>query len=239
MPEGRVAQVTPQLLRRELQSAGIAVDAEANARLVHYIQLLAKWNARYNLTGVRDPSAMVSRHVVDSAVVLPFVSGTRVLDVGTGAGLPGLILAVLQPELHCVLLDISAKRLRFCVQAVAELRVRNVEIVRSRIEHYAAHARFSTVVARAFGTLNAVWESTGRLLLSDGRLVVMKGRYPRQELEALGPTRARTRVVPLDIPGSSGQRHVVIITGSEENLGDGDLRCSGGVATLPAVGEVG
>ena len=139
----------------------------------------------------------------------------------SGAGLPGIILAVLQPELHCVLLDSSAKRLRFCVQAVAELRLRNVEIVRSRIEHYACDRRFSTVIARAFSALNAIRQASGRLLLSRGRLLVMKGRYPTRELEELGPFRARARVVPLTIPGSSASRHLVIIPASAGDLCDG------------------
>jgi 16S rRNA (guanine527-N7)-methyltransferase len=207
--------------------------------LVRYLQLLARWNASYNLTAVRDPLAMVSRHVIDSAVVLPFVHGRRVLDVGTGAGLPGLILAVLRPELHCVLLDSSAKRLRFCIQAVAELRVRNVEIVRSRIEHYVSDARFSTVIARAFGTLNTIWQSSARVLLRDGRLLVMKGRYPMRELEELGPIRARARVVPLAIPGSSAPRHLVIIPASAGDVSDGSALCSDGVAIVPTAGEAG
>ena len=138
----------------ELQRAKVAAGEQAKSQLVRYLELLAKWNAKYSLTGVSDPLAMVSRHVIDSAAVLPFVHGGRVLDVGTGSGLPGFVIAILRPELRCVLLDSRAKSVRFCVQAVAELGLCNVELVCSRVERYATEGGFDTVIARAVGSLD-------------------------------------------------------------------------------------
>ena len=195
-----------------LSDMGLALDAERRARLVAYLRLLHRWNRVYNLSAVRCPADMVRRHVHDSLTLLPFLQGRTLLDVGSGAGLPGVVLAIARSDLRCVLLDSAAKRIRFLVQCVAELGLENAEPVRARIEGWRDARRFSTVVSRATLALADLWRASEPLLEPDGRALGMRMAAPEEaELAALERRGAKCRVVACRVPALPGPRHVVVM----------------------------
>nr|VFJ93367.1 MAG: 16S rRNA (guanine527-N7)-methyltransferase [Candidatus Kentron sp. LFY] len=177
-----------QSVRQCLGQTSFAPEEETCHALVRYVGLLARWNRAYNLTSVRDPVEMVQRHVLDCLVVAPYIRGTRLLDLGTGAGLPGVVLAIARPDVHCVLLDGNGKKTRFCTQVVTELRLPNVEVVHMRAEKYAPESPFTTVTARAFGPLSVLRGHAARLLAQGGRLLAMKGTMKEimKEIDGIG-----------------------------------------------------
>jgi 16S rRNA (guanine527-N7)-methyltransferase len=198
------------LLATGLHELQLTLPAAEQVRLLDYVELLAKWNQAYNLTAVRDPVEMVTRHLLDSLAIAPFLCGGRVLDVGSGAGLPGIPLALTFPERQFVLLDSNGKKTRFMVQAVATLGLLNVEIVPARVEDYRPAEPFATVVSRAFASLTDFLRLTGQLCAPDGCWLAMKGEAPETELQALPPgLTAQVRV--LRVPGLDAQRCVVQI----------------------------
>ena len=208
-------QISTEQLRLPLDEGlaamGIDLDAIARERLLGLLGLLGKWNKAYNLTAVRDPLAMVPKHLLDSLSLLPDLQGETVLDVGTGAGFPGLPLAIARPALNFTLLDSALKRVRFVRQAALELGLENVEVVQSRIEDYRPGRRFDTVTCRAFSSLGAFVEAAGGLVAPGGRLVAMKGRYPEDEL-AECPRDWRLREArPVSVPGLDAERHQLIL----------------------------
>lgn len=180
----------------------------AVVRLEAYLALLERWNRAYNLTAVRDPEAMVIRHILDSLSILPWVEGPRVLDVGSGAGLPGIPLALARPDFTFCLLDSNGKRTRFMTQALNELGLTNVQVVRSRVEDYRPEALFNSVVARAFATLAAMAADAGRLCAPGGRLLAMKGVFPEEELARLPMGYQVVDVYPLRVPRLAAERHL-------------------------------
>lgn len=188
---------------------GVRLPAEAADRLGAYLSLLERWNRAYNLTAVRDPEAMVVRHVLDSLSILPWLRGPRVLDVGSGAGLPGIPLAIARPEHEFCLLDSNGKRTRFLIQVAAELRLGNAEVVRGRVEDYRPKAPFDSVVSRAFATLAALVADAGRLCVPGGRLLAMKGVFPDDELARLPSGYSVVGVYPLRVPSLDAERHLV------------------------------
>lgn len=214
---GGAPDIDAELLRRRLD-AGLAamavdLDEQARGRLVAYLRLLAHWNRAYNLTAVRHPLEMIHRHVLDSLSVMPYVRAGRCLDVGSGAGLPGLVLAAARPGIPWVLLDSNAKKCRFLNQARVELRLGNVQVERSRIEDFHPGERFSTIICRALSNLADFVAGAGHLLAPGGCLLAMKGRNPDRELSALGTLGEQAEVVPVRLPGlEDGQRHLVIVT---------------------------
>lgn len=198
-----------------LLSTGLAelgLPATLNAPLLAYLKLLDKWSGAYNLTAVREPSAMVTHHVLDSLVVRPWLKGPRVIDVGSGAGIPGIPLAFACPDLQFVLLDSNAKKTRFITQATHELKLPNVSVERARSEDYRPAQPFDTVISRAFASLAQMVEMTQHLCASDGVFVAMKGIHPREELAALPVQFKVERVEPLNVPGLNAERHAVVIT---------------------------
>ncbi|MGI9330514.1 MAG: 16S rRNA (guanine(527)-N(7))-methyltransferase RsmG [Gammaproteobacteria bacterium] len=197
-------------LRSGLLTLGDEVSAEQVEHLSGFLQLLAKWNRAFNLTAVRDANDMVVRHILDSLAVRVFLQGRTVLDVGTGAGLPGIPLAVMEPHRAFTLLDSGGKKIRFLRHVLAELQLGNVEVVHSRVEAYTPEHGYDTVICRAFSSLGDFVSACGRLTTEDGRLLAMKGRYPDQELTELAPPWS-TRCEPLRVPGLDGQRHAVLI----------------------------
>lgn len=206
------AHTPEQRLAAGIAQLGLEVPPEARARLLAYVALLAKWNRVYNLTAVRKPEEMIPRHILDSLAVAPFVHGTRVLDVGTGAGLPGIPLAVVLPDRHFVLLDSSAKKIRFVTQAIAELGLANAQAVQSRVQDFRPVRLFDTVVSRAFASIASMVEAAAHLCSEQGRLLAMKGAYPQAELEAVPAGFKITDVQALRVPGlEDAQRHVVCI----------------------------
>ncbi len=187
----------------------IPLPVDASRRLTNYLTLLERWNRAYNLTAVRDPAAMVVRHLLDSLSILPWLQGPKVLDVGSGAGLPGLPLAITRPDCAFCLLDSNGKRTRFLIQAVAELQLPNVSVIRSRVEDYQPATRFNSVVSRAFATLADMAANAGRLCAPDGRLLAMKGVFPDDELARLPPGYIVVGVYPLHVPHLEAERHLV------------------------------
>ncbi len=209
--------IDAQALRRRLDaglaSMAVDLDEQARGRLITYLRLLQRWNRTYNLTAVRDPLEMIHRHVLDSLTVMPYLRAPRCLDVGSGAGLPGLVLAVAHPELSWVLLDSNAKKCRFLSQAQMELGLDNVQVERSRVEDFHPGARFSTIISRALSNLADFVTGASHLLAPGGCLLAMKGRNPERELSTLGKLGEQAEVVRLRLPGlEDGQRHLVIVT---------------------------
>lgn len=189
------------------------LDGAARAKLIAYVTLLARWNRAYNLTAVRDPSDMIARHVLDCLAVLPHLHGARLLDVGSGAGLPGMVLAVARPELSWVLLDANAKKHRFLTRACVELGLENVQLMRARVEDFHPATRFSTIISRALASAAELVATTRRLLEPGGRVLAMKGRFPARELAAFDGMADRVEVVPLRVPGlEHEERHLVVVT---------------------------
>ncbi len=195
-----------------VERLGLPLPNGSVVRLAAYLALLERWNRAYNLTAVRDPDAMVVRHLLDSLSILPWIEGPRVLDVGSGAGLPGIPLAIARPEVTFCLLDSNGKRTRFLNQVVAELQLNNVEVVRSRVEDYQPDTLFSSVASRAFATLTELLANAGRLCALDGRLLAMKGVFPDDELARLPPDYVLVGVYPLHVPNLEAERCLVHLT---------------------------
>lgn len=181
----------------------------AIAPLAGYVALLARWNRVYNLTSVRQPEDMVFRHILDSVAVLPWLCGPRVLDVGSGAGLPGIPLAIVRPDCQFYLLDSNGKRTRFMQQAVTELGLTNVQVVQARVEAYRPAELFDSILSRAFATLADMLHGAGHLCAPGGRLLALKGVYPDDELAAVPADYAVIGVQRLAVPGLTAERHVV------------------------------
>lgn len=177
--------------------------------LADYLELLAKWNRTYNLTAVREPEEMVPRHVMDSLAVLPFIGEERTLDVGTGPGLPGLLLAMARPGQRFVLLDSSGKKTRFVAHAATRLGLGNVEVVQARAESHRDEEGFAVVMSRAFASVGEFIRLAGHLARRDGRLLAMKGAFPEAELAGLPAGWALQAVHKLTVPGLSGRRHLL------------------------------
>ncbi len=198
----------------QLEAGLVAMEIElppaARKRLIDYLALLFKWNRAYNLTAVRDPRVAVSRQLLDSLSILPLVSGRRLLDVGSGAGLPGLSLAIARPAWEVTLLDSNAKKVRFLRQVKLELGLGNLEVVQARVEEYRHEPLFDTITSRAFATLAQMVDLSRHLLAPVGCWLAMKGRFPREELAAL-PSGFAFEVLPLRVPGEKGERHAVRI----------------------------
>ena len=193
------------------QLSAADIGAGQQAKLLAYIDLLARWNRSYNLTAIRDPAEMISRHLLDSLSVLPWISGLRLLDAGTGAGLPGVPLAIARPHMRIILLDSTGKKVRFLNHVARELRLENVSPVQERLEAYQPEAAFDAIISRAFATLTSFAEAA-RHLAGTARLLAMKGRYPADELDTLPGWVRVESVEKLGVPGLQEDRHLVIMS---------------------------
>ena len=187
------------------------LDTGQVTQLLAYLELLCRWNRTYNLTAIRDPAGMITRHLLDSLSILPWVSGPRLLDAGTGGGLPGVPLAIARPELGVTLLDSSGKKVRFLNHLRRELSLPNVHPVQARLEEYESGTEFDTIVSRAFASLAAFAEAA-RHLAGNARLLAMKGRFPAAELDALPGWVQLHSVEKLEVPGLQEDRHLVIMS---------------------------
>jgi len=199
-------------LNRGARQMGVDFTAVQAQALVNYLTLLCKWNRAYNLTAIRDVNEMVSRQLLDSLSILPFVKGPKVLDVGTGPGLPGIPLSVMLPESVFTLLDSNGKKTRFVRQCITELSLANVDVINGRVESEQEAMGFYTITSRAFSSLIKFVEVASNLLHPDGRMVAMKGTLPDDEIEQLRQLGHETESHVLQVPGTAGQRHVVIIS---------------------------
>ena len=180
-------------------------------QMLAYHALIMKWNKAYNLTAVRDPQEMIHRHLVDSMTIIPYLTGERLLDVGCGAGLPGLVIAIARPELQVTLLDSNGKKTRFCQQVKTELKLDNVTVVHSRLEAYDPQVKHDGITSRAFTTLRDMTEKSVSCCALGGYYFAMKGVYPTEELAELPTNIEMAQVIPIDAPGQTGQRHLVVL----------------------------
>lgn len=201
-----------QRLRSGLEELAVAdLDDQQVAALLRYVDLLTHWNRSYNLTAVRDPAAMVTHHLLDSLAVLPWLRGRRLLDSGSGAGLPGVPLAVARPRMAVTLLDSVGKKVRFLNQVCRELGLANAEPVRGRLESYQPGSPFDAIISRAFASL-AAFAAAARHLAGAAPLLAMKGRYPERELRELPDWVRVHSVEELRVPGLQAERHLVIMS---------------------------
>ncbi|KAA3633497.1 MAG: 16S rRNA (guanine(527)-N(7))-methyltransferase RsmG [Proteobacteria bacterium] len=201
-----------QRLEHGVSRLGLDIGEAAMDSIRVHLDLLTKWNRAYNLTAIDDPSRAVAAHVLDSLAVCAHLEGQRVIDVGTGAGFPGLPLAFARSELDFVLLDSRGKKIRFVEAVIRATGAANVETVQERVERYPGNDKFDTLVARAFSSLVQLYQGSRHLLGPRARILAMKGEYPDDELRALGAVATlRCEVVPLDVPYLDAARHLVII----------------------------
>jgi len=199
------------LLCQGLPELGIPADEALVDAFASFIRLLAKWNQAWNLTSIRDPLDMVPLHILDSLTARPFLEGQRILDVGCGAGLPGIPLALTEATRQFTLVDATLKKITFVRQAIAELKLRNAQAEHTRIEDYHPVAPFDTVICRAFASLPDFIRDAGRLVAPGGQLLAMKGRLPADELAELPAGWAAVAATPVRIPGVAAERHIVQI----------------------------
>lgn len=201
-----------QSLNKGANALGLTLSEPQQQALMAYLELLIKWNKAYNLTAIRDPQQMVALHLLDSLAVHKAVQQAgHIIDVGTGPGLPGLVLAIMNPQKHFTLLDSNGKKTRFLFQARASLGLDNVEIVNERCEAYHPPRPFDMIVSRAFASLADMVQWTQHMRADDGCFLAMKGQFPEQELEELGDDYRLILSQILDVPGVEGQRHLLTL----------------------------
>jgi len=196
-------------LQQGFQLLGLKADERVITTLVSYLALLKKWNSSFNLSGVSDVQTMVSRHLLDSLSLNPYLQGKNFLDVGSGAGLPGIPLAILNPDKHFVLLDSNGKKTRFLFQAKIELGLDNISVENCRIEHYQNEQQIDMVMCRAFSTLEDIVNKLEPIFSSNCKLLAMKGLYPEDEIAQLPTSFEVTQTIELKVPGSDSARHVI------------------------------
>ena len=199
-------------LRAGAAALGLTLDAAQAAALLRLIDLLQAGNARFNMTAIRDREGILAKHLLDSLSVQPWLRGTRIADIGTGAGFPGLPLAIVNPQRQFTLVESTGKKARFVAGTAAELALGNVEVVNLRAEDYRPSAGFDSVLARALASLADFTGYAGHLGAADGRLLAMKGRRPDAELAALPRGFRVLGVHRLEVPGLADERHLVEIT---------------------------
>jgi len=187
------------------------------AQLIDYLGLLAKWNAVYNLTAVRDPAQMVTQHLLDSLAALPaFADAKNILDVGAGGGLPGMVLAIARPDMRVSMIDTVHKKTAFLTQAKAELGLTNVTVHTARVEQLKVAEKFDVITSRAFAELNDFVTWSGHLLKEGGRFIALRGVRPAEEIARLPATWKVTGVQPLNVPGLNAERHLIFIEAEEK-----------------------
>lgn len=198
-------------LESGLQKLSLDLSIQQQDSLIAFIHLIEKWNRSYNLTAVNKLDEMVSLHLLDSLSVIPFIEGESFIDVGTGAGLPGVPLAITFPQCQFTLLDTNGKRTRFLLQAKAELGLDNIQVLKTRAESYQPEKKFDGVFSRAFTSLSDMLQHTQQLCAENGSFYAMKGLYPEKELRELPKGFKVKGSHRLSVPGVEGERHLVVI----------------------------
>lgn len=196
-------------LQRGIAQLGLQITAEQQLKLLEYLALLVKWNKVYNLTAIRSPQQMVSHHLLDSLAVEPYLWPGRWLDVGCGAGLPGVVLAIIHPDWQFTMLDSNSKKTGFVQQAVIELGLQNVSVRCARVEEFQVQEKFDGIISRAFTELGDFLRITRHLIAPQGHWAAMKG-LPEQELAGVPDDCLVERVIPLHVPGLDAARSLVI-----------------------------
>ncbi|WP_339141060.1 16S rRNA (guanine(527)-N(7))-methyltransferase RsmG [Pseudoalteromonas galatheae] len=199
-------------LNELLADTSIELSEQQKQQLVEYVQLLDKWNKAYNLTSVRDPKEMMVKHIMDSLVVAPHLTGSNYIDVGTGPGLPGMVLAIARPDINFVLLDSLGKRVRFLMQVKHGLGIENVTPVQSRVEEYQPSVKLDGVLSRAFASLQDMIQWCSHLIDNQGVFLALKGQYPADELEHLPNGVSLSQDISLVVPKLEGERHLIILS---------------------------
>ena len=197
-----------QLLIKGIEYLRVDVSPAQIDLLLAFVSLIQKWNKAYNLTAIRDRDEMLRLHILDSLAILPYVTGQKIIDVGTGAGLPGIPLAILMPEVQFTLLDSNSKKTRFVQQVVLELKLNNVEVVHSRVEKLERAGEYDAVLSRAFASVDGIMNLTEHLLQAEGVLIAMKGQSPEAELNNIPRSYTVNSIV---LPGVEAERCVLRI----------------------------
>ena len=200
------------ILAAGLARLNLVLSAQTQQMLLDYVALMQKWNKVYNLTAVRGADNMLTHHLLDSLAVVPYVVDAKtILDAGSGAGLPGIPLAIAMPDAHVTLLDSNHKKTAFLNQVVIELKLGNAEVVCERVEKYRAKQLFSVVVSRAFSSLPEFVSRAGGLVAPGGTLLAMKGGHPAEEIAQIKSGFKLSGVTPLKVPGLDAERHLVFL----------------------------
>ena len=197
------------LLRQGLPELGVPADEALVTAFASYLRLLAQWNENINLTGIRELADMVPLHILDSLTARPFLKGGRIVDVGCGAGLPGIPLALTEPARRFTLVDGTLKKIRFVQQAIADLGLANAEALRVRIEDHKPVPLYDTVICRALSSLPDFVRRAGSVVAPGGQLLAMKGKLPADEIKALPAGWRAAAVTPVRIPGVDAERHII------------------------------
>lgn len=200
------------LLDQGLKDNHLLLSDAAKGKLILFLELIKTWNRVFNLTTILNPRDMVYLHLIDSLIIQPYLHGSRFLDVGTGAGLPGIPLAIVNPHQQWVLLDKNSKKTRFLTQVIAELGLTNVSVLQARCEDFHPEQCFDSILSRAFGTISLFVETTEHLLCPHGYFIAMKGKYPQEELNDVPERFIVTQVARLEMKGIDISRHIVLLT---------------------------
>ena len=201
------------LLTAGIAEMGLSVSVEAQQKLLTYLALLQKWNKVYNLTAVRDPLEMVTLHLLDSLSVLSYIQAKNLLDVGSGGGLPGIVLAICIPTLQVTTIDTVQKKTIFMRQVKGELGLDNLRVIHGRVESYQPAEKFEAIISRAFSDLALFVGLTKHLLAKNGQLLAMKGQVPLLELEGLNVK--VNQIIPLTVAGLQAERHLIVLENNE------------------------
>lgn len=198
-----------ELLAAGIAEMGLSVSSDTQQKLLSYISLLQKWNKVYNLTAVRDPLEMVTLHLLDSLSVLPYIQVKSLLDVGSGGGLPGIVLAICLPQLNVTTIDAVQKKAIFMRQVKGELSLDNLEVMHARVESYQPAEKFDAIISRAFSELGLFIGLTKHLIKENGQWLAMKGQVPQDEFNGL--TLSPAKIIPLKVAGLEAKRHLVVL----------------------------
>lgn len=199
-------------IQKGAQQMGAVLSDDTIQTLVRYLAMLEKWNKAYNLTAIRDVEQMISLHLFDSLATLPYITGEYIIDVGTGPGLPGMVLAICCPEKRFTLLDSNGKKTRFLTQVKMELGIHNVTVENERVEKHPHQGEYDHVISRAFASLQDMIRWTLPLPSNTGNFLAMKGVYPSEEIAALPKEVDLVSVEPLNVPNIQAERHMVVMT---------------------------
>ena len=196
------------LLLAGIEQLGLEATTAQIDSFLNFVDMIEKWNKAFNLTAIRGRDEMLRLHILDSLAILPFITGNKIIDVGTGAGLPGIPLAIFMPNVQFTLLDSNSKKTRFVQQAILELQLQNVEVVHSRVEQLGRDGEYDAVLSRAFASLGDIMNLTEYLLQSEGVLIAMKGQVPELELKEMSRSYSVKSIV---VPGIEAERCVLRI----------------------------